>query len=121
METVEFPDLLIQQQFRDLFLHKYENRKPDVIISVRPSYSSDSWSKYTTGSFRECPLFSVSLMNFSVTSPSILTLPALSARSHVARRNACGCFATLPDTQHVVVAGDKQSSTDSSKRWPRNN
>jgi PAS domain S-box-containing protein len=37
METVLFPDPADQQQFRDSFLAKYRNRKPDVIITVGPS------------------------------------------------------------------------------------
>ena len=37
LETVLFPDPADQQQFRDYFLAKYRNRKPDVIITVGPS------------------------------------------------------------------------------------
>jgi signal transduction histidine kinase len=37
MDTVLFPDPADQQGFRDFYLHKYRNRKPDVIITVGPS------------------------------------------------------------------------------------
>ena len=37
METVLFPDPKTQQEFRDFYLRKYQNRKPDVIITVGPS------------------------------------------------------------------------------------
>jgi hypothetical protein len=37
MESVLFPDPADQQVFRDFYLHKYQNRKPDVIITVGPS------------------------------------------------------------------------------------
>lgn len=37
METVLFPDPAIQQQVRDFYVHKYENRRPDIIITVGPS------------------------------------------------------------------------------------
>ena len=37
MDTGLFPSPANQQEFRDFFLHKYQNRKPDVIITVGPS------------------------------------------------------------------------------------
>jgi signal transduction histidine kinase len=37
MESVLFPDPANQQVFRDFYLHKYQNRKPDVIITVGPA------------------------------------------------------------------------------------
>jgi PAS domain S-box-containing protein len=37
MDTGLFPDPADQRKFRDFFLHKYQNRKPDVIITVGPS------------------------------------------------------------------------------------
>jgi hypothetical protein len=37
MDTGLFPDPADQQEFRDFYLHKYQNRKPDVIITVGPS------------------------------------------------------------------------------------
>jgi PAS domain S-box-containing protein len=37
LETTLFPDPAAQKEFRDWYLHKYQNRKPDVIIAVGPS------------------------------------------------------------------------------------
>src|SRR4029077_2121953 len=37
MDAVLFPDPADQQGFRDFYLHKYRNRKPDVIITVGPA------------------------------------------------------------------------------------
>jgi len=37
MDTGLFPDPTDQQKFRDYYLQKYQNRKPDVIITVGPS------------------------------------------------------------------------------------
>jgi signal transduction histidine kinase len=37
METGLFPDPADQQEFRDFYLRRYQNRKPDVIITVGPS------------------------------------------------------------------------------------
>jgi PAS domain S-box-containing protein len=37
MDTSLFPDPAVQQEFRDFYLRKYQNRKIDVIITVGPS------------------------------------------------------------------------------------
>jgi signal transduction histidine kinase len=37
MDTLLFPDPADQREFRDFYLRKYQNRKPDVIITVGPS------------------------------------------------------------------------------------
>ena len=37
LDTILFPDPRAQREFRDFYLRKYENRKPDVIITVGPS------------------------------------------------------------------------------------
>ncbi len=37
MDTSLFPDPAVQQEFRDSYVRKYENRKLDVIITVGPS------------------------------------------------------------------------------------
>lgn len=37
MDTFLFPDPATQQEFRDFYLRKYRNRRPDVIVTVGPS------------------------------------------------------------------------------------
>ncbi len=37
LDTVLFPDPAVQQEFRDFYFRKYQNRKPDVVITVGPS------------------------------------------------------------------------------------
>jgi hypothetical protein len=37
MDVMLFPDPADQKEFRNSFLHKYQNRKPDVIITVGPT------------------------------------------------------------------------------------
>jgi PAS domain S-box-containing protein len=37
MDTILFPDPATQQEFRDFYLRKYRNRRPDVIVTVGPS------------------------------------------------------------------------------------
>jgi signal transduction histidine kinase len=37
LDTLLFPDPAVQKEFRDFYIRKYQNRKPDVIITVGPS------------------------------------------------------------------------------------
>jgi signal transduction histidine kinase len=37
METASFPDPADQKRFRDFYIRKYRNRRPDVIVAVGPS------------------------------------------------------------------------------------
>jgi ABC-type uncharacterized transport system substrate-binding protein len=37
LDTVLFPDPAAQQELRDFYIRKYQNRRPDVIITVGPS------------------------------------------------------------------------------------
>jgi PAS domain S-box-containing protein len=37
LDTLLFPDPAAQQEFRDFYLRKYQNRRPDVIVTVGPS------------------------------------------------------------------------------------
>jgi PAS domain S-box-containing protein len=36
-DTTLFPDPATQQEFRDFYIHKYQNRRPDVIVTVGPA------------------------------------------------------------------------------------
>jgi len=37
LDTILFPDQAAQQEFRTFYIRKYQNRRPDVIITVGPS------------------------------------------------------------------------------------
>ena len=37
LDTVLFPDPAAQQEFRAFYMRKYQNRRPDVIITVGPA------------------------------------------------------------------------------------
>jgi len=37
MDTVLFPDPAVQQEIRDFYVRKYQNRRPDVILTVGPA------------------------------------------------------------------------------------
>jgi len=50
-ETILFPDPLAQQEFRDWYIHKYRNRRPDLIIALGPAplkFLVDSHEKFFT-------------------------------------------------------------------------
>jgi len=55
LETTLFPDVTSQQKFREWYIEKYRNRRPDLIIAVGPSpirFMVDSHE----GSFRGIPI-----------------------------------------------------------------
>jgi len=37
LETILFPDPVAQQEFREFYIRKYRNRRPDLIIALGPS------------------------------------------------------------------------------------
>jgi PAS domain S-box-containing protein len=52
METTLFPEPASQQEFQDWYVHKYRDRKPDVIIAVGPSplkFLAESHQKFFPG------------------------------------------------------------------------
>jgi PAS domain S-box-containing protein len=52
LETTLFPDEASQQEFREWYIEKYRNRRPDLIIAVGPSpikFMVDSHGKYFRG------------------------------------------------------------------------
>ena len=103
METVEFPDPLIQQQFRDLFLHKYENRKPDVIISVGPAtirFMVEVHHRFFPGVPVVFCLPNGLLGNLTLDSDFTGVEGDVSPGATLA-----AALRLLPDTQHVVVVG----------------
>jgi PAS domain S-box-containing protein len=55
LETTLFPDPATQQEFRDWYIHKYRDRRPDLIIALGPSpltFLADSHGK----SFKDTPV-----------------------------------------------------------------
>ena len=50
-ETVLFPDPVMQQEFRDSYVRKYRDRRPDLIIAFGPSplkFLAESHEKFFT-------------------------------------------------------------------------
>ena len=108
METTLFDDPADQQRMRELYIRKYQNRKPDLIIVLGPSplsFMVDVHEKY----FANIPIV------FGGTSEQQADNPAIDA-------HFTGCWAIFdpaktldvalrlqPDSRHVVVVGGVSS------------
>ena len=108
METTLFDDPADQQRMRELYIRKYQNRKPDLIIVLGPSplsFMVDAHEKY----FANIPIV------FGGTSEQQADNPAIDA-------HFTGCWAIFdpaktldvalrlqPDSRHVVVVGGVSS------------
>jgi signal transduction histidine kinase len=104
LETTLFDDPVDQQQFRESYIRKYQNRRPDLIIALGPSplrFMIDSHEKFFAG----IPIV------FGGTSEPQADNPTLDA-------HFTGCWAMFeptqtleaalrlqPDSRHVVVVG----------------
>jgi PAS domain S-box-containing protein len=104
LETILFPDPATQQEFRTFILHKYQNRKPDVIISVGPSALQFLQEVHKTA-FKGIPLV------FCLPSGSVPGSPMLDSDSTgVANDISAGttleaALRLQPHTEHVFVVG----------------
>jgi signal transduction histidine kinase len=104
MDTLLFPDPAAQQEFRDFYLHKYRNRKPDVIITVGPA-PLKFMEEVHQRAFPGVPIV------FSLPLGSLTGAPALDS-DFTGVENDMAPAKTLevalrlqPDTEHVVVVG----------------
>jgi signal transduction histidine kinase/ABC-type uncharacterized transport system substrate-binding protein len=104
MDTLLFPDPAAQQEFRDFYLRKYQNRKPDVIITVGPS-PLKFMQEVHQRAFPGVPIV------FSLPLGSVMGAPALDS-DFTGVENDMAPAKTLeialrlrPDTEHVVVVG----------------
>jgi PAS domain S-box-containing protein len=103
-ETLLFPDPAIQQEFRDFYIHKYQNRKPDVIITVGPS-PLKFMKQYHKEAFPGVPIV------FCLPEGSVPGTPALDS-DFTGTENDIAADRTLeialrlqPGTEHVMVVG----------------
>jgi signal transduction histidine kinase len=104
MDTLLFPDPAAQQEFRDFYLRKYQNRKPDVIITVGPS-PLKFMQEVHQRAFPGVPIV------FTLPLGSVSGAPALDS-DFTGVENDMAPAKTLevalrlrPDTEHVVVVG----------------
>ncbi len=108
LETTLFPDPATQQEFRDWYIHKYRDRRPDIIIAVGPSalkFIVDSHEKF----FKDIPTV------FGATEKQAADNPKLD--SHFTgiweklepQKTLEAALRLLPGTRHVVVVGGMSS------------
>ena len=103
METALFPDPADQQLFRDFYIRKYQNRRPDVIIAVGPSplkFMIETHRQFFPGIPvvfclpSRVPGHSITDPDFTGIESDIAPGLTLAAALHL-----------IPGTKHVVVVG----------------
>jgi PAS domain-containing protein len=102
METVLFPDLADQQQFRAFLLSKYRNHRPDVIITVGPSPLKLMIDTHDTF-FAGVPVIFCLPANGALGSPDSRFAGAQDAIQAAGTLDVA--LRLQPSTRHVVVVG----------------
>jgi PAS domain S-box-containing protein len=103
MDTVYFPDPADQQRFRDFYIRKYQNRKPDVIITVGPSPLKFMMEKHQLV-FPGVPI--VFCLPYIVPSTVALDPDFTGVDSDLSPRQTIEAALRLqPHTKHIVVVG----------------
>jgi PAS domain S-box-containing protein len=108
LETILFPDPAAQQEFRAFILHKYQNRRPDVIITVGPTALQFLSETHKTA-FAGIPLI------FCLPTGTVPGSPVLDD-AFTGVENDMSAGTTLeaalrlrPDTEHVFVVGGQSN------------
>ena len=104
LETTLFPDPTTQKEFEDWYIHKYRDRKPDVVITIGPSALNFMVSSHEK-SFRGIPvifggLTSVRVEDFKI-GPDFTGVDDQAAPAETLE----AALRLQPDTQHVFVVG----------------
>ena len=108
LETILFPDAATQQEFRAFILHKYQDRKPDVIITVGPSALQFLQETHKT-SFSGIPLI-FCLPTGSVPGSPVTDDAFTGVENDMAPEGTLeAALRLLPDTEHVFVVGGQSS------------
>src|SRR5690242_13566134 len=103
LETILFPDPVVQQEFRDFYIRKYQVPKPDVIVTVGPSplrFMSEVHEKFFPGipiifCLLDAPSGTFSLdSDFTGVEEQIAPVETLEAALRL-----------QPGTKHVIVVG----------------
>jgi PAS domain S-box-containing protein len=104
METVLFPDPKSQQEFREFYLRKYENRKLDVIIAVGPS-PLKFMLKTHEGAFLGVPV--IFCLPYGPLSGTVTSDPGITGVANVVEPAATleVALRLKPETKHVIIVG----------------
>jgi PAS domain S-box-containing protein len=104
LDTILFPDPATQQEFRDFYIHKYRNRRPDVIITVG-SGPLQFMQEQHQKAFPGVPIV-FCLPNRAVPGSPTLDSDFTGIETDIASAETLGtALRLLPGTEHVVVLG----------------
>ena len=104
LETLLFPDAADQKQFREFYIRKYENRRPDLIITVGPAplrFMLDAHKEFFPG----VPVI------FCLPNGLVPGGPAVDSdftgvdTDFAAEETVRAALRLQPDTEHVIVVG----------------
>jgi len=102
LETILFPDPVLQQEFREFYIRKYRNRRPDLIIALGPSplkFLADE--KF----FPDIPVVFAGTAELETDNPNLDANFTGVWERFEPEKTLEGALRLQPDTQHVVVVG----------------
>lgn len=108
LETILFPDSTTQQEVRALILRKYQNRRPDVIITVGPSALRFMQETHKTA-FAGVPLVFCMPIGSVPGSPTVDSDFTGVGNDMAAGRTLDAALQLRPDIEHVFAVGGQGS------------
>src|SRR5258708_25639226 len=103
-ETILFPDPVMQQEFRDWYIRKYRDRRPDLIIAIGPAplkFLVDSHEKF----FTDIPILFGGAAEVEADNPILDEHFTGLWERYEPEKTLEGALRLQPDTHHVVVVG----------------
>ena len=103
-ETILFPDPVMQQEFRDWYIRKYRDRRPDLIIAIGPAplkFLVDSHEKF----FTDIPIVFGGAAEVEADNPILDEHFTGLWERYEPEKTLEGALRLQPDTHHVVVVG----------------
>lgn len=104
LETTLFPDPATQREFREWYIQKYRNRKPDVIIAVGPSaidFMANSHDRFFPGTPVVFCISSIEMANYPKLDPNSTGIWEVLD----ATKTVDAALKLLPRTKNIVVVG----------------
>jgi PAS domain S-box-containing protein len=104
LETILFPDPVVQQEFREFYIRKYRNRRPDLIITLGPSplkFVVESHEKF----FEDIPIVFGGAAELEADNPNLDAHFTGVWERFEPEKTLEGALRLQPDTHHVVVVG----------------
>jgi PAS domain S-box-containing protein len=104
LETILFPDPVVQQEFREWYIRKYRDRRPDLIIALGPSplkFLVESQEKF----FVDIPIVFGGAAELEADNPILDRHFTGVWERFEPEKTLEGALRLQPDTHHVVVVG----------------